>query len=80
MAALADPPVDVEQLAADRILYVRACGGCHALPAVEAFTAEQWPRIIEDMGRDDANLDADERGRVLRYLLSANRSLGGEGG
>ncbi|MBA3652522.1 MAG: hypothetical protein H0W66_13870 [Chthoniobacterales bacterium] len=65
--------VSVATLRQGRSLFLTRCISCHALPAVAAHTAGEWPRLIDEMaGR--ARLDGKKREAVLAYILAAQES------
>jgi len=61
---------DIAMLREGRALFVHRCIECHTLPAVSSHSAQQWPRLIDEMaGR--ASLKPAERKAVLAYILAA---------
>ena len=61
---------DIAMLSEGRDLFVHRCIECHTLPAVSSHSAQQWPRLIDEMaGR--ASLKPAEREAVLAYILAA---------
>ena len=61
---------DIAMLREGRALFVHRCIECHTLPAVSSHSAQQWPRLIDEMaGR--ASLKPVEREAVLAYILAA---------
>jgi len=64
-SALAD---DVQALWNNaRDLYVQSCGSCHALPATNAYSANQWPAILKTQA-PNAGLDAEQTALLTTYL------------
>lgn len=61
------PGTTANDLADGRTLYVERCAGCHSLPLPNAYHANAWPKVIDEMA-DRAHLSKDERTRVLHYL------------
>jgi mono/diheme cytochrome c family protein len=60
---------DIAMLREGRALFVHRCIECHTLPAVSSHSAQQWPRLIDEMaGR--ASLKPVEREAVLAYILA----------
>jgi hypothetical protein len=60
---------DIATLREGRTLFVSRCIECHTLPAVSSHSAQEWPRLIDEMaGR--ANLKPTEREAVLAYILA----------
>ena len=60
---------DIAMLSEGRALFVHRCIECHTLPAVSSHSAQQWPRLIDEMaGR--ASLKPAEREAVLAYILA----------
>src|SRR3954464_4396425 len=69
-AAATGRQVTMAQLERGRILFGSRCIECHALPAVNAHSASQWPHLIDAMaGR--ASLKPDEQQAMLTYVLAA---------
>ena len=61
--------VEIATLREGRVLFVSRCIECHTLPAVSSHSAQEWPRLIDEMaGR--ANLKPTEREAVLAYILA----------
>jgi cytochrome c5 len=61
---------DIAMLREGRTLFVHRCIECHTLPAVSSHSAQQWPRLIDEMaGR--ASLKPAERKALLAYILAA---------
>jgi hypothetical protein len=59
----------IAMLREGRALFVHRCIECHTLPAVSSHSAQQWPRLIDEMaGR--ASLKPAEREAVLAYILA----------
>lgn len=58
------------QLQHGRTLFASRCIECHALPAVTAHNASEWPRLIDEMA-ERASLKLTEREAVLAYVLAA---------
>jgi hypothetical protein len=63
------PGTTVADLRAGRATLVESCAGCHALPLPREHGAARWEGIVRDMA-DEARLDAGERDRLLRYLVT----------
>jgi len=60
---------DIATLREGRTLFVSRCIECHTLPLVSSHSAQEWPRLIDEMaGR--ANLKPTEREAVLAYILA----------
>lgn len=64
------PDASEQSLGRGRDLFVGKCKTCHALPAPKDHTAEEWPKLVEKMGKL-AELDAAGREAVLRYVIAA---------
>lgn len=63
--------VDLATLREGRTVFVSRCIECHTLPAVSSHSAQEWPRLIDEMaGR--ANLKPAEREAVLAYILAVH--------
>jgi cytochrome c5 len=67
------PGTTLEDLKAGRTLYVERCSGCHSLPVPDAYAADAWPKVIDEMAAR-AHLAGDDRTRVLRYLVTVSPS------
>jgi cytochrome c5 len=63
------PGVTPEQLADGEKTFAAACNGCHHYPDRDAFSAEQWPGILDKMA-PNAHLDRQQHEDVLRYILA----------
>ena len=63
------PTLTLEQLVTGRALYVNKCGGCHALFAPRAFSAERWPAEVDEMARR-VTLQARDRDLIVGYLTA----------
>src|SRR5207245_11417737 len=62
--------VDIAMVREGRALFVHRSIELHTLPAVSSHSAQQWPRLIDEMaGR--ASLKPAERKAVLAYILAA---------
>lgn len=56
-----------------RELYVRKCGGCHALYEPARFPEAHWRERIDEMSAR-ARLAPEQRDHILRYLVSVSRA------
>ncbi len=63
------PETTPAQLEAWRSLYVLKCSGCHLVKDPGAYTAEQWPKIMEKMSVK-AKLSQDQEDVLMRYILT----------
>lgn len=52
-------------------LYVSKCTACHKAYGPELHTADEWRKILDDMGRK-AKLSDDEKTIILNYLSEKN--------
>lgn len=48
-------------------LFAQKCGSCHALPAADSLSADQWPAIMKTQ-KVNAGLDANETALLTAYL------------
>jgi cytochrome c5 len=64
------PGVAVADILEGQKLYYSKCGKCHGLPEVESQTEAKWPEWMDDMA-PKANLDAAQKEKTLKYVLSA---------
>lgn len=65
------PDATPEQLATGRTLFAAKCNGCHDYPAVDAVSKEEWPSVVNRMGKK-AKLNGDESEAVLRFILASH--------
>jgi len=63
---------EVEQLNAERALYVAKCTGCRSAQPPSDFAATERPAHVADM-RTDAKLQADDEAAITRYLVTFAR-------
>lgn len=64
------PDASAESLERGRALFADKCKVCHALPAPKEHSADEWPKIMDKMGKL-AELDPAGREAVLRYVIAA---------
>lgn len=64
-SALVDDVQTVWKSASD--LFAQKCGSCHALPAADSLSADQWPAIMKTQ-KVNAALDANETALLTAYL------------
>ncbi len=69
VALARSPGVTPEQLADGEKSFAASCNGCHHYPDRDAFSAEQWPGIVDKMAAN-AHLDRQQHEDVLRYILA----------
>ncbi len=70
-AAGAWPASDPLQLQRGRALLVGGrCSECHGMPGPGSESAEEWPGVVQRMGRK-AKLSDAEREDLLRFVLAA---------
>lgn len=63
----------VAELDAGRTLVIRKCGGsCHKPPLPDDHSAAEWPQALDEMA-PRANVTADERRAIERYLVAMAR-------
>jgi mono/diheme cytochrome c family protein len=68
--AAAKRHVGAAQLAQGRTLYTTRCIACHTVPTIAEHSADQWPRILDEMAKR-SGLSVAERDAVLAYVLAA---------
>ncbi|MBI2731288.1 MAG: hypothetical protein HYX40_11135 [Sphingobacteriales bacterium] len=54
-------------IAAGKTTYEAKCGRCHALPVVDAYTAEKWGPLVDIMAPKERLTDS-EKANVLAYV------------
>ena len=63
------------------LLFKDTCSQCHDLPAPQNHTAEEWPRIVENMddiikdSQQDAPLSEEDKERIIRYLQKHSQPI-----
>lgn len=60
-------PVPNETVSAGRDLYVNDCAKCHKVRKVDAFTSEQWSKILPAMSKK-AKFDDTKANQVRAYV------------
>jgi mono/diheme cytochrome c family protein len=65
-------PETADELDESRGLYATKCSGCHMLVLPQNVPHSEWPMVIAKMA-PKAKLDDAQRGRILRYVLTASR-------
>jgi hypothetical protein len=66
------PDVTLAELSQGRTEYVDRCAGCHTLVRPETQTPDDWPDLVAEMEDEQGvELSADERRRIVRYLMVA---------
>ena len=60
--------VTLEQLRADRELYIVKCSGCHGLYTPNQHSKEEWNLILSEM-TIKSKLNSNEREQIQRYLF-----------
>lgn len=64
----------VEDLAADRVLVVRKCSGCHTLHPATRLREDQWQNTVAVMAKEHKLGISDvERSRIVRFLRTFAR-------
>ncbi len=61
----------LEELEHGRRLYVRSCGGCHALRLAEDYTPEKWQRIAPAMAKK-AKISNEDAYLIFAYLRTSS--------
>jgi len=59
---------DAAKLEPGRTLFVHRCIECHTLPPLWKYSAEDWPKIVNDMSHR-ASLKPAERDAIVAYIL-----------
>ena len=67
---LATAPAAQERARPTQLAKGSRCIDCHHRPGPEMALAAQWPEVLRVMSQR-AKLSADERERILRYVLAA---------
>jgi mono/diheme cytochrome c family protein len=73
MVALAQrerPDASLDSLAAGRALVLKRCAGCHRPPEPAMTADEDWPELLEQMGRK-ARLGPEDTARIDAYLRAS---------
>lgn len=64
------PDSNRTQLEFGRSVMAERCNECHGRPAVTSESAEEWPSVVETMGRK-SKLAPPEQAALLRFVLAA---------
>lgn len=64
------PAATADSLEAGRQMFLTRCNGCHAHPAIAAYSEAQWQRIMPGMA-SKAGLTQPEQQQVLEFVLAA---------
>ncbi len=66
------PDATLASLEAGRRAFADSCAGCHALPRPEAKSAEEWPRVLDEMAQE-AKLNSEQRDLIAQFLTAISR-------
>lgn len=69
------PGASEASLERGRAAFAKKCKECHTLPDPASKTADEWPGLVEKMGKM-AELDAPARQDVLSYVLAVRDTSG----
>jgi hypothetical protein len=64
-------PSTLPSLKNGRRLYYNRCSGCHELHAPAAYTAAQWPTLVQDMA-ENAEINENQIRDITRYLVAVS--------
>ncbi len=64
----------LEKLTEARNLYIKKCGGCHALKSPQSLTEEKWRKILPAM-TIKAKLNPAQHDLLLNYILTMRQSM-----
>ena len=71
-AATKWPGLTLADLERGRETYVTRCSACHLTPSPTRYTAERWPRLLDEMAAR-AHLSDAQREDVLHYLVALSQ-------
>jgi cytochrome c5 len=71
-ATAKDPGVTEAQLGEGEKTFAARCNGCHHYPDRDAFTADQWPAILDKMAVK-AKLSPAQKDDVLHFVLASRK-------
>jgi len=66
------PDATLASLEAGRRAFADSCAGCHALPRPEAKSAEEWPKVLDEMAQE-AKLNSGQRNLIAQFLTAISR-------
>jgi cytochrome c5 len=67
MAKTRWPDASKQTLEEGRTIFLNSCSKCHGYPDRSAYSDEQWPPIVERMGKK-AKLSPEQAQLVLRFI------------
>lgn len=65
--------ISIAELQSSHHLYVKKCGGCHALIAPASLSEENWRKHVPPMAKK-SKLNSEEEALILRYVLAMRES------
>ncbi len=71
LQAGAQQQANLASLTNGRMLLVNRCARCHALPAIGAHSAQEWPGIVANMSKR-SGLKPEQSQTLLAYVLAAH--------
>ena len=66
------PNATLSSLEAGRRAFADNCAGCHALPRPETKSAEEWPKVLDEMAHE-AKLNSTQRDLIAQFLVARSR-------
>jgi len=66
------PTATLASLEAGRRAFADSCAGCHALPRPEAKSADEWPKVLDEMAHE-AKLNSGQRDLIAQFLTAISR-------
>ncbi len=67
------PDVTEQSLSHGQSVFESKCHACHKQPNPKRTRAEEWPRLVENMGKQ-AHLDPASKKDLLAYVLAVHDS------
>jgi mono/diheme cytochrome c family protein len=74
VALMAGTGSSAADLETGRRIYTTQCTACHSAEPIGRHSANQWRELLGEMARR-AKLDANEKERLLAYILAVRRTL-----
>jgi mono/diheme cytochrome c family protein len=66
------PDATLASLEAGRRAFADSCAGCHALPRPESKSAEEWPKVLDEMATE-ARLNSKQKDLIAQFLTAMSR-------
>ena len=67
------PGATLASLEAGRRAFVDSCSGCHALPKPEKKSADQWPKVLDEMA-GEAKLSTSQKNLIAQFLVTMSEN------